>query len=413
MSGFGFRLNSKVDNRLREFHFFKLDRRLGVTKGIAGGGIFKTYRRSNIAAIANIKVFSVVCVHLEDTAHSFVLILGGVENGGTCLYNAGIYSEEAELADEWIRSNLECKRRKRLIVAGFTLNHFSGVNIGAFNGRDIQRRRHIIYDCIKELLYALVAVGSTAAYGNKGVVDGAFSYGGFKLRNGKLFTVKVLHHKLFIDFCRSFNKLLAIFFAKVLHIFRNISHFNIRAEIIKIEISFHLKKVNKTFKIGFGTDRKLNYERGSFKSGLDHVYDMEEVRAHNVHFVDINHARYFIFICLTPYGFRLGLYAAFCAKNGYGTVKNAERSFNLNSKVYMSGSIDNIDTVAVPICGGCGGSDSNTSFLFLNHPVHSGAAIVSFTDFVVNTGIVKYAFGCGSLSCVDVSHDTDISGHLK
>ena len=140
---------------------------------------------------------------------------------------------------------------------------------------------------------------------------------------------------------------------------------------------------------------------------------MEEVRTHDIHLVDVNHARYFIFVCLTPYGFRLGFYAAFCAENGYRTVKHAERSFNLNSKVYVSGSIDDVDTVAVPICGGCGGGDGNTSFLLLNHPVHGGAAIVSFTDFVVNTGIVKYAFGCGSLSCVDVSHDTDISGHLK
>ena len=140
---------------------------------------------------------------------------------------------------------------------------------------------------------------------------------------------------------------------------------------------------------------------------------MKEVRAHDIHFVNVNHAGNFIFVCLTPYGFRLGFYAAFCAENGYGTVEHAERSFNLNSKVYVSGSIDDVDTMVVPVSGGCSRSDGNTSLLFLNHPVHGGAAIVGFTDFIVNTGIVKDTFGCGSLSCVDVSHDTDITGHLK
>ena len=384
-----------------------------ITKGITSGGIFKTYCCCDIAAIADIKVFSVVCVHLENTAHSFVLILGGVENGGACFYLTGINSEEAKFAYEGVSSDFECKDGERFVISGFAFGFFSGVDIGTFNRRDIKRRGHIINDCVEKFLYAFVTVGSTAAYGNEGVFDGTFSDCGFEFRNGELFAFKVFFHEFFVGFNSAFDEFFAIFFADFDHVLGNIFNGDIFAEVIVVDISFHLEKVNKTSEECFSADRKLNYERSSFKSGFDHVNDMEEVCAHDIHFVNVDHARDFIFVCLTPYGFRLGFYAAFCAENGYGTVEHAERSFNLNSKVYVSGSIDDVDTMVIPVSGGCSRSDGNTSLLFLNHPVHGGAAIVGFTDFIVNTGIVKDTFGCGSLSCVDVSHDTDISGHLK
>ena len=54
-----------------------------------------------------------------------------------------------------------------------------------------------------------------------------------------------------------------------------------------------------------------------------------------------------IFIGLTPYCFGLGLNAALCAKNGNRTVKNSERTLNLNSEVNVSRSIYDVKTVFV------------------------------------------------------------------
>ena len=38
---------------------------------------------------------------------------------------------------------------------------------------------------------------------------------------------------------------------------------------------------------------------------------------------------------------------------------------------------------------------------------------MNFADLMVNTGVVQNALGGGGLACVDVGHDTDISGHLQ
>ena len=38
---------------------------------------------------------------------------------------------------------------------------------------------------------------------------------------------------------------------------------------------------------------------------------------------------------------------------------------------------------------------------------------MNFTDLMVDTGVVQDTLGGGGLTCVDVGHDTDITGHCK
>src|SRR5699024_10289412 len=62
----------------------------------------------------------------------------------------------------------------------------------------------------------------------------------------------------------------------------------------------------------------------------------------------------------------------------------------------------------------CGsGSDCNTSFLLLLHPVHGSSTFMSVTNLVIHTSIIKDTLGQCSLTSIDMSHDTNISGSLK
>ena len=56
---------------------------------------------------------------------------------------------------------------------------------------------------------------------------------------------------------------------------------------------------------------------------MHHVQDIEEVGAHDIHFVDIDHTGDLVLVGLAPDGLRLGLNAALCAEYGYRTVQNA------------------------------------------------------------------------------------------
>jgi hypothetical protein len=80
-------------------------------------------------------------------------------------------------------------------------------------------------------------------------------------------------------------------------------------------------------------------------------------------------------------------------------------------------SIDDVKGVFLtfpePLGFGSSRSDRDPTLLFLLHPVHSGCAIVYFTDLVTNAGVVKDALGSRRFARVDVSSDTDVSGEFK
>ena len=55
-----------------------------------------------------------------------------------------------------------------------------------------------------------------------------------------------------------------------------------------------------------------------------------------------------------------------------------------------------------PECSSRSGSDGDTTFLLLLHPVHGSGAVMNFTDFVVYTGVEQNTFGSSGFTGVDV-----------
>jgi len=74
----------------------------------------------------------------------------------------------------------------------------------------------------------------------------------------------------------------------------------------------------------------------------------------------------------------------------------------------VAGGVDDVDLVFKPETSRRGGSDGDAAFLLLFHPVHRGAALVGFADFMVFAGVVQDAFGRRGLTGIDVGHDADI-----
>ena len=79
----------------------------------------------------------------------------------------------------------------------------------------------------------------------------------------------------------------------------------------------------------------------------------------------------------------------------------------------MARGVDDVDLVLgvafAPVAGGRSRGDRDATLLFLLHPVHGGAAIVNFTDLVVDAGVVQNALGRGRLAGIDVRHDADVA----
>ena len=152
---------------------------------------------------------------------------------------------------------------------------------------------------------------------------------------------------------------------------------------------------------------------------MDHVQNVVEVRAHDVHLVDVDHAGDLVLVSLTPNGLRLRLHAALGAQNGHRAVQHAQGALHLHGEVHVARSVDDVDAGLgelvlgpLPIAGGSRGSDGDAALLLLSHPVHGGGAVMGLTDLVVDAGVVEDTLGGGGLTGIDMGHDTDVSGIL-
>ena len=70
---------------------------------------------------------------------------------------------------------------------------------------------------------------------------------------------------------------------------------------------------------------------------LDLLDDAQEVRALAVHLVDVDDARYAVLVGLTPYGFRLRLYAGGATEHHDSAVQYTQGTLHLDGEVYVAG----------------------------------------------------------------------------
>ena len=118
-------------------------------------------------------------------------------------------------------------------------------------------------------------------------------------------------------------------------------------------------------------------------------------------------------VSLAPDGLRLGFHTALGAQDGHAAVQHTQGALHFHGKVHVARSVDNVNAVIPPETGGGSTGDGDAALLLLNHPVHGGRSLMNFAKFVVDTGVVQDAFSRGSLTGIDMCHNTDVSRFLK
>ena len=426
-AGLGLGLDGNADNGLREVHGLQNDGVLLVAQRVTGGGILQTDSSRNIARVNGVDVLTVVGVHLQDTADTLIVILDRVVDGGACVQRTGVHTEEAELTDIRVSHDLEGQSCERLVVGGDTILLLAGLGVGALDGCNVGRSRHVVNNGIQQLLNAAVLVGGAADNGNDLVRDGSLTQSRLDFFLGQLFAFQVLHHQLFVGLSNSFDQLVMVLLSLLLHILGDRLNADVIAHVIIVDVSLHIDQVDNTLEGILLTDGQLDGHTVGVQTIMEHLNAAVEIGTHGVHLVDVHHAGNLVLVSLTPNGLRLRLNTALSGQNGNGTVQNTQRTLNLNSEVNVTRGVDDVDTMAVlleesrivlglgmaPIAGGSSGSDGDTTLLLLFHPVHRSSAVMNLTDLMVDTGVVQDALGGGGLTCVDVGHDTDVTGHLQ
>ena len=236
---FCLRLNSNTNYRIREFHRLKDNRSLLITESITCCCIFKTNGSSDVTCIYAVDIFSVVSVHLQDTTKTLVGVLNWVVNSCAGRNCTGVNSEEAELTNKRVSSNLECESCEWLFIWWRSFNLIACFRVNTLDSRYICRSRHIINDSIKEHLNTLVTVRRTAGYRYHCVVNSSLSDCALDFVDCKLFAAEVFLHKILIEFSNWFDKFLMILVSEILHLFRNFLFTVVCAVFVVIDFGLH------------------------------------------------------------------------------------------------------------------------------------------------------------------------------
>ena len=427
VAGLGLGLDGHADDRLGELHRLEDDGVVLVAQGVAGGGILQAHNSRDIACVAAVDVLAVVGVHLQDTAHALAAVLHRVVDGGACLDLARVNAEVCQLADEGVGSDLEGQSSEGSLVGRRTGLGLLGLRIDALDILDIGGGGHIVHDRVQQLLDALVLVGRAADDGDQGVGDGLLADGGLQFLAGDLLALEVLLHQLLIVLGHSLDQDVVVFLGLLLHVVGDLLDAHVVAHIVVVDLGGHVDQVDDALEGVLTADGQLDGHAVGVQAVVQHLDAVEEVGAHGVHLVDVDHAGDLVFICLTPDRLGLGLDAALGSQNGDRTVQHAQRALHLDGEVDVARGVDDVDAMAVllvrhgillglavaPVAGGGSGSDGDAALLLLNHPVHRGCALMHLTDLVGDAGVVEDALGGGGLAGINVGHDADVSGHLK
>ncbi len=145
---FGLRLNSQFDNGFREFHGLENYRMLLITNGITGSSKLEAYCCCDISGVNLIKFGSLVCMHLQDTSNTFLLILCSIQYVRTGVHGTGVNSEECKLTNERVSHNLECQCGERFFIGRMSYN-FVAIQVNTLDRRDVCRSRHVLKNCIQ------------------------------------------------------------------------------------------------------------------------------------------------------------------------------------------------------------------------------------------------------------------------
>ena len=97
-------------------------------------------------------------MHLQDTSHTLLLVLGGIQHIGTGVQSAGIYAEIRKSSYKRIGNDLEHKSGKRLFIRRMP-HDLIAVQICTGDVRNICRSRHVFNHGIQQLLDTLVLMG--------------------------------------------------------------------------------------------------------------------------------------------------------------------------------------------------------------------------------------------------------------
>jgi hypothetical protein len=145
---------------------------------------------------------------------------------------------------------------------------------------------------------------------------------------------------------------------------------------------------------------------------------VHEVRADAVHLVDVTEARHVVLVREAPVGLGLRLDAGDAVEHDDRAVEHAEAAVHFDREVDVSGGVDQVDLIALPLGRHGSALNRDATLPLLLQVVGGGAGlavlgVVHLDDLVLLAGVVEHPFGGRGLTGIDVRDDADIAVELE
>src|SRR5256712_11865437 len=154
--GLGLGLDGHGDDRRGELDGLQNDGLLLVAKRVTGGHTLQAYAGGNVARIDGVYFLALVCMHAQEAADTLARELGSVVDVAAGLQDSRIHPDIGEVSDKRVGHDLECQRRKRLVIARAAQKWLGAIKRSALYRRNIERRRQVINYGVEQRLDALV-----------------------------------------------------------------------------------------------------------------------------------------------------------------------------------------------------------------------------------------------------------------
>ena len=359
-------------------------------------------------------LLALVGVHLQQPPETLTLAGTRIQHGHALRSHAGIDAEVIEFTDERVGHDLEDQRREGLQVADVTGQRRAGRRIGSVDVPDIDRARQEIDHNVKQRLNAFILERGAAGNRHDPRRTGRATNPGTQLFERRLLLGQEKLHDLVVHFRDAFDHMVVGLVAALEHLAGELFGRHLDAVARFVEVNrLPFKHVDHTLEVRLFADRQNQRNRSRAELGLDFGNHTLEIRAGPVHLVDQRNDRHMVFLRLPPDRFTLRLHLADRTEHRHRTVENAQRTLHLRREVHVSGSVDDVDPVILPIAGGGGAGDRNTTFALLLHPVHRRGTLVGVADLAVHAAVEKNAFRQRGLAGINVRHDADVTGILQ
>ena len=313
----------------------------------------------------------------------------GVEHLAVRLEGAGVDAEEGQLAHVRIRDGLEDDRGERRLGVPGARDGLLRSGIGALHRAQVGGRGKLLDDEVHEGLDAQALGGGGGEDGHEGSRSDGLAERSEHLLLADAALLEVLGEEVVVRFRHRLDELLPPRLRVVHDLAGDVRLLHLA---VGGDEGLHGHEIDDAGKAGLRSHGDLERAQASLEALLEGLEGAEEVGALAVETVDHDGPGQPVLVGVLPDLLRLHLHAGHRIHDDDGRARRAQSRPRVGHEVAVSGGVDQVEAVALPVAEGDGGAERDLALDLVGVEVGGGGAVIDLAEPVDGAGREEDAF---------------------